>query len=274
MVFQLREAGMLLRGVPDTIEEGSEVEEEAEVGVAGDIAEDIVVDTVVMAPLVVALAEHQEQQKRGVTTNRMISLRRDPEEVDEEVDVVVVVAADTAETTVNVNAVSQVMTTHHKMTKSVIEIVTMETIGHLEDSAKGRDAHHAALMMRIAETIAIGEMIGTAETTEIEEMTVSVEMIDVVMIGEEVVDMIVKGVMIVVMMEIVVKTVVRIGIRIMTRGVVHSPRGDSDSARETSGRAKEREEMIEPSLMVSTMQVTGDRSRFQTMQVTEGSRSR
>merc|ERR1719470_680794 len=105
-------------------------------------------------------------------------------------------------------------------------------------------------------------------------MTVSVEMIDAVMIGEEVVDMIVIGVMIVVMMEIVVTTVVRIGIRIMTRGVVHSPRGDSDSARETSGRAKEREEMSEPSLMVSTMQVTGDRSRFQTMQVTEGSRSR
>lgn len=265
---------MLLRGVPDTIEEGSEVEEEAEVGVAGDIAEGIVVDTVVMAPLVVALAEHQERQKRGVTTNRMISLRRDPEEVDEEVDVVVVVAADTVETTVNVNAVSQVMTTHHKMTKSVIEIATMETTGHLEDSAKDRDARHAALMMRIAETIAIGEMTGTAETTEIEEMTVSVEMIDVVMIGEEVVDMIVRGVMIVVMMEIVVTTVVRIGIRIMTRGVVHSPRGDSDSARETSGRAKEREEMSEPSLMVSTMQVTGDRSRFQTMQVTEGSRSR
>merc|ERR1719505_277680 len=191
----------------------------------------------------------------------MISLRRDPEEVDEEVDVVVVVAADIVETTVNVNAVSQVMTTHHKMTKSVIEIATMETTGHLEDSAKGRDAHHAALMMRIAETI------------EIEEMTVSVEMIDAVMIGEEVVDMIVKGVMIVVMMEIVVTTVVRIGIKIMTRGVVHSPRGDSDSARETSGRAKEREEMSEPSLMVSTMQVTGDRSRFQTMQVT-GDRSR
>merc|ERR1719505_160282 len=182
----------------------------------------------------------------------MISLRRDPEEVDEEVDVVVVVAADTVETTVNVNAVSQVMTTHLKMTKSVIEIATMETTGHLEDSAKGRDAHHAALMMRIA------------ETTAIEEMTGSVEMIDAVMIGEEVVDMIVKGVMI----------VVRMGIRIMTRGVVHSPRGDSDSARETNGRAKEREEMSEPSLMVSTMQVTGDRSRFQTMQVTEGSRSR
>jgi len=269
----LREAGMLLKGVPDTIEEDSEVEEEAEVGVAGDIAEGIVVDTVVMAPLVVALAEHQVQQKRGVTTNRMISLRRE-EEVDEEVDVVVVVAADTVETTVNVNAVSQVMTTHHKMTKSVIEIATMEETGHLEDSAKGRDAHHAALMMRIAETIAIGEMTGIAETIEIEEMTVSVEMIDVVMIGEEVVDMIVKGVMIVVMMEIVVTTVVRIGIRIMTRGVVHSPRGDSDSAREISGRAKEREEMSEPSLMVSTMQVTGDRSRFQTMQVTEGSRSR
>merc|ERR1719505_98553 len=176
----------------------------------------------------------------------MISLRRDPEEVDEEVDVVVVVAADTVETTVNVNAVSQVMTTHLKMTKSVIEIATMETTGHLEDSAKGRDAHHAALMMRIAETTVIGEMTGTAETTEIEEMTVSVEMIDVV----------------------------RIGIRIMTRGVVHSPRGDSDSARETSDRAKEKEEMSEPSLMVSTMQVTGDRSRFQTMQVTEGSRSR
>merc|ERR1712180_535529 len=262
MVLQLREAGMLLKGVPDTIEEGSEVEEEAEVGVAGDIAEGIVVDTVVMAPLVVALAEHQVQQKRGVTTNRMISLRRDPEEVDEEVDVVVVVAADTVETTVNVNVVSRVMTTHHKMTKSVIEIATMEETGHLEDSAKGRDAHHAALMMRIAETIAIGEMTGTAEMTE------------VVMIGEEVVDMIVKGVMIVVMMEIVVTTVVRIGIRIMTRGVVHSPRGDSDSARETSDRAKEREEMSEPSLMVSTMQVTGDRSRFQTMQVTEGSRSR
>merc|ERR1711962_1415531 len=149
-----------------------------------------------------------------------------------------------------------------------------EETGHLEDSAKGRDAHHAALMMRIAETIVIGEMTGTAETTEIEEMTVSVEMIDVVMIGEEVVDMIVKGVMIVVMMEIVVTTVVKIGIRIMTRGVVHSPRGDSDSARETSDRVKEREEMSEPSLMVSTMQVTGDRSRFQTMQVTEGSRSR
>merc|ERR1711962_1393559 len=125
----------------------------------------------------------------------------------------------------------------------------METTGHLEDSAKGRDAHHAALMMRIAETIGIGEM------------TVSVEMIDAVMIGEEVVDMIVIGVMIVVMMEIVVT----IGIRIMTRGVVHSPRGDSDSARETSGKVKEREEMSEPSLMVSTMQVTGDRSRFQTM---------
>merc|ERR1719505_378314 len=100
----------------------------------GDIAEGIVVDTVVMAPLVVALAEHQEQQKRGVTMNRMISLRRDPEEVDEEVDVVVVVAADTVETTVNVNAVSRVMTTHHKMTKSVIEIATMETTGHPEDS--------------------------------------------------------------------------------------------------------------------------------------------
>merc|ERR1712147_573693 len=113
-----------------------------------------------------------------------------------------------------------------KMTKSEIEIATMETTGHLEDSAKGRDAHHAALMTRIAETIAIGEMTGTAETTEIEEMTMSVEMIDAVMIGEEVVDMIVKGVTIVVM----------IGIRIMTRGVVHSPRGDSDSARETSGR--------------------------------------
>merc|ERR1711962_470319 len=165
-------------------------------GSVGDdeVVEFDVVDTVVMAPLVVALAEHQVQQKRGVTTNRMISLRRDPEEVDEEVDVVVVVAADTVETTVNVNAVSQVMTTHHKMTKSVIEIATMEETGHLEDSAKGRDAHHAALMMRIAETIAIGEMTGTAEMTEIEEMTVSVEMIDVVMIGEEVVDMIVKGV--------------------------------------------------------------------------------
>lgn len=166
----MKEAGMLPRDAPDTIaEEGSEEEEE---GVA------IVEVTTEEALLAVAPVDHLIQQKKKEVTRskrnsemRGLGGGREVGEVEDvEVATVTIIA--------NVSAVNLVMTTHPKMIKTAIKIVTTVETVDPEGFVKGRDAHHrAALMMKIVEmiikmteigaTIEIAVTTGIVETTEI-----------------------------------------------------------------------------------------------------------
>jgi len=235
-------------------------------------------------------ADHDDflkrQRRKGVIKNVIMALKgmkdhRGIEVADVAVEDAVVTAED-VEATGAGNVVNLAMITLLKMRsvivvtienqkENVIKTVIDKTEG-LEDSVNVQDDH----LLKVLE---MKEMIDTVVMTENVEMIEIGVMIDVMIVGmtveevilvEEVVVAATAEMMIEMVAMIVIVVMIERGEMTVMTGVttvemergVHNDQGDSDAPDETRGRAREKARERE-NLMESTMLVTKDKSRYQ-----------
>lgn len=235
-------------------------------------------------------ADHDDflkrQRRKGVIKNVIMALKgmkdhRGIEVADVAVEDAVVTAED-VEATGAGNVVNLAMITLLKMRsvivvtienqkENVIKTVIDKTEG-LEDSVNVQDDH----LLKVLE---MKEMIDTVVMTENVEMIEIGVMIDVMIVGmtveevilvEEVVVAATAEMMIEMVAMIVIVVMIERGEMTVMTGVTtvemerdaHNDQGDSDAPDETRGRAREKARERE-NLMESTMLVTKDKSRYQ-----------